>query len=88
MTRPSTRARRAVAAVKRYGPGSSPEERDELLIDDMNDALCWLLHRGDEVGDHSPEAHVKLFHRRVAADQKKAAARKPARVAKREVGET
>ena len=32
--------------------------------DEMNDALCELLHQGNEPGIHTPEAHLKLHYRK------------------------
>ncbi len=34
------------------------------LIEELNDALCELLHEGDELGDHTPASHLALFYKR------------------------
>lgn len=34
----------------------------ESLIEQLDEALCTLLHSGDELGEHSPESHLELFH--------------------------
>lgn len=37
-------------------------EYAESLIEQLDEALCTLLHSGDELGEHSPESHLALFH--------------------------
>lgn len=37
-------------------------EDTEALIEQLDEALCSLLHNGDEVGEHSPRAHLDLFY--------------------------
>ena len=39
-------------------------ETAEALIERLDGALCTLLHRGDELGEHSPESHLDLFYSR------------------------
>jgi len=48
----------------------SHEEGDcasaESTIEQLDEALCSLLHRGDELGTHSPATHLDLYHERGA----------------------
>lgn len=46
---------------------------NELLnrqLDELNDALCGLLHTGSELGDHTPESHLKLYYDRAALERR------------------
>jgi hypothetical protein len=38
------------------------DEGTEALIEQLDEALCTLLHAGDEVGEHSPRTHLDLFY--------------------------
>lgn len=35
-------------------------EQLEALIEQLDEELCYHLHRGDELGEHSPETHLAL----------------------------
>lgn len=54
----------ARATIERL-EGGDHEEGDcasaESTIERLDEALCSLLHKGDDEGEHSPEAHLKLF---------------------------
>lgn len=39
-----------------------PDDHDEALIDQLDEALCTFLHTGGEVGEHSPRTHLELFY--------------------------
>lgn len=49
--------------------GAEPEEDTESLIEQLDEALCTLLHRGDEEGEHSPRTHLDLFYARQKKEQ-------------------
>lgn len=40
------------------------EEDTESLIEQLDEALCSLLHQGDEIGTHAPREHLDLFYQR------------------------
>lgn len=42
------------------------EDDTEALIEQLDEALCTLLHNGDEVGTHAPREHLALFYARQA----------------------
>jgi len=39
----------------------------DAVLDQLDEALCSLLHRGDETGEHGPEAHLALARAREKA---------------------
>jgi hypothetical protein len=45
----------------------SENENLESLVEQLDEAMCSMLHRGDELGEHSPETHLALFYKRKAA---------------------
>jgi len=44
-----------------------PDDHDEALIEQLDEALCTMLHDGGEVGEHSPRTHLQLFYNRQKA---------------------
>ena len=53
-----------------------PEDTDSL-IEQLDEALCTLLHSGDEIGTHAPREHLDLFYARQAARQAEAQEERP-----------
>jgi len=48
-----------------HGVGAGPDDEDEdteALIEQLDEALCTMLHDGGEVGEHSPRTHLDLFY--------------------------
>lgn len=43
---------------------AEPAEDTEALIEQLDEALCSLLHTGGEIGEHSPRTHLDLFYAR------------------------
>ena len=42
--------------------GDVGDEVTESLIEQLDEALCTLLHDGGETGEHSPRTHLDLFY--------------------------
>ena len=48
---------------------SEPEEDTESLIEQLDEALCSLLHTGGDIGEHSPRTHLDLFYARTELER-------------------
>jgi hypothetical protein len=55
-----------IISVEKRLRAMDPPEDTESLIEQLDEALCTLLHIGDEVGEHSPRTHLDLFYARAA----------------------